>query len=86
MTAFEDLATISFLNYNDAKFRVAQAGIGPDIVWVPGGDSPPHYWAEQFAWFHKDFRCTSYDRAVSAKQPAASRLGPWSSSPSIALR
>lgn len=76
MTSFDDLATISFHDHDGARFRVAQAGDGPDIVWVPGGDSPAHYWAEQFDWFHKNYRCTSYDpRGVGETE---SGEPPWS--------
>lgn len=61
MAAFEDWVQIAFVEHDGARFRVAQGGGGPDIVWVPGGDAPAEYWVEQFACFHGDFRCTSFD-------------------------
>jgi 3-oxoadipate enol-lactonase len=76
MTDFETLASITFHEHDGARFRVAQAGSGTDIVWVPGGDSPAHYWADQFAWFHDKYRCTAYDpRGVGETTSSAP---PWS--------
>jgi len=61
MAGFDEIATITYHEALGARFRVAQAGNGPDIVWLPGGDSPAHYWADQFEHFHGDHRCTAYD-------------------------
>ncbi len=41
--------------------RVARVGDGPDIVWVPGGDSPAEAWRMQMMHFADRFRSTSYD-------------------------
>ena len=59
MAGFDEIATITYHEALGARFRVAQAGNGPDIVWLPGGDSPAHYWADQFEHFHGDHRCTA---------------------------
>ncbi|MBT5432709.1 MAG: alpha/beta fold hydrolase [Rhodospirillaceae bacterium] len=76
MASFEELARITYHEALGARFRVAQAGDGPDIVWVPGGDSPAHYWADQFDHFHGDLRCTAYDpRGVGE---TTSSPPPWS--------
>lgn len=76
MIPFEELAHVTFHETRDARFRVAQAGAGPDIVWAPGGDSPAHYWAEQFDYFHRDFRCTSFDPRGAGETTSAPP--PWS--------
>ncbi len=56
--------------------RVAQTGAGPDIVWVPGGDSPAEAWRHQMAHFADRFRSTSYDpRGVGG---TVSDPAPWS--------
>ncbi len=35
MAAFEDIVSVHYHETPDARFRVLQAGGGPDIVWVP---------------------------------------------------
>ena len=41
---FDDSVTIHTIEGGGARSRVAQLGEGPDIVWVPGGDSPAEAW------------------------------------------
>ena len=56
--------------------RVAQHGEGPDIVWVPGGDSPAEAWHLQMDHFAGRYRSTSYDpRGVGE---TTSDPAPWS--------
>ena len=56
--------------------RVAQVGSGPDIVWVPGGDSPAEAWRGQMMHFAEHYRSTSYDpRGVGQ---TVSDPAPWS--------
>ena len=43
MARFEELADINYHEALGTRSRVAQAGDGPDIVWVPGVGSPTHY-------------------------------------------
>lgn len=59
---FDGEVEISFVETSGARMRVAQIGEGPDIVWVPGGDSPAEAWRFQMAYFaERGYRCTSYD-------------------------
>ena len=37
--AFDERVSTSFVETSGARLRVAQVGSGPDVVWVPGGDS-----------------------------------------------
>ncbi len=61
MASFEEIVSVHVHETADARFRVLQAGDGPDIVWVPGGDSPADYWADQFEYFSGHMRSTAYD-------------------------
>jgi len=64
MSAFGDFdpaVTITTVSGSGARSRVAQLGSGPDIVWVPGGDSPAEAWRAQMQHFADRFRSTSYD-------------------------
>lgn len=76
MTTFADMTSVHFHETADARFRVLQGGNGPDIVWVPGGDSPAHYWSEQFEFFHSDLRSTAYDPRGAGETTSAPP--PWS--------
>ena len=52
---------------SETTSRVARIGSGPDIVWVPGGDSPAEAWRAQMMHFADRFRSISYDpRGVGA--------------------
>ena len=73
---FEEIVSVRWHEAPDARFRVLQAGDGPDIVWVPGGDSPAHYWAEQFEYFHPRMRSTAYDPRGAGETRSAPP--PWS--------
>ena len=70
------MVSVQFHETADAQFRVLQGGSGPDIVWVPGGDSPAHYWAEQFEFFCHDLRSTAYDPRGAGE--TTSTPPPWS--------
>lgn len=74
---FGDDVAINFVETPGARMRVAQVGAGPDIVWIPGGDSPAEAWRHQMAYFaERGFRCTSYDpRGVGE---TTSDPAPWS--------
>lgn len=73
---FDASVQISALKASGARMRVAQIGNGPDIVWVPGGDSPAEAWRHQMMHFSDRFRCTSYDpRGVGE---TTSDPAPWS--------
>ena len=61
MAAFEDIVSVHYHEMPDARFRVLLAGDGPDIVWVPGGDSAAHYWPDRFDHFSAHLRSTAYD-------------------------
>lgn len=60
-TAFGASVEISRFKGSGVQMRVAQVGKGPDIVWVPGGDSPAEAWRPQMMHFAERFRSTSYD-------------------------
>lgn len=44
-----------------AVLAYEQSGVGPDIVWIPGGDNRGADWVDQVAAFRGDFRNTTYD-------------------------
>lgn len=74
--SFDPSVKISFIEGGGTRSRVAQVGIGPDIVWVPGGDSPAEAWRPQMTHFAGKFRSTSYDpRGVGE---TTSEPAPWS--------
>ena len=74
--AFGDDVSVSTVESGPVRTRVAQIGHGPDIVWVPGGDSPAEAWVHQMHHFAGlGYRCTSYDpRGVG---DAVSPPAPW---------
>lgn len=72
---FDPSVTLSTIRGSGATMRVAQVGAGPDIVWVPGGDSPAEAWRPQMMHFADRFRSTSYDpRGVGETTSAPA---PW---------
>ena len=72
---FTDAFAIRRIETGGTAMRVAQIGGGPDIVWVPGGDSPAEAWVLQMTAFSDRFRSTSYDpRGVGQ---TVSAPGPW---------
>ena len=74
--AFDQSVRLSTVETAGARMRVAQVGEGPDIVWVPGGDSPAEAWRQQMMHFAGRFRCTAYDpRGVGE---TTSDPAPWS--------
>lgn len=73
--SFDPSVKITTVNGSSATSRVAQQGSGPDIVWVPGGDSPAEAWRAQMRDFADRFRSTSYDpRGVGE---TTSSPAPW---------
>ena len=76
MAAFEDIVSVHYHEMPDARFRVLQAGDGPDIVWVPGGDSAAHYWPDRFDHFSAHLRSTAYDPRGAGE--TTSSPPPWS--------
>lgn len=74
--AFDPSVRVFTVETGGARMRVAQVGQGPDIVWVPGGDSPAEAWRLQMMHFADRFRSTSYDpRGVGE---TTSDPAPWS--------
>ncbi|MDE2911411.1 MAG: alpha/beta hydrolase [Paracoccaceae bacterium] len=69
-----DAATVT-LSAGGVTTRVVQAGSGPDIVWIPGGDAAAEYWLDQFPHFVGDFRCTAYDPRGAGETIAP--VPPW---------
>jgi len=73
--AFDSSVEISTIKTSGARMRVAQIGEGPDIVWIPGGDSPAEAWRNQMLYFADRFRSTSYDpRGIGETESAPA---PW---------
>jgi 3-oxoadipate enol-lactonase len=60
-TSFDSSVKISTVELSAVQMRVARIGQGPDIVWIPGGDSPAEAWQKQMLYFSDRFRSTSYD-------------------------
>ena len=74
--SFTEGTRVFTVETSGATMRVAQTGEGPDIVWVPGGDSPAEAWRHQMDHFADRFRSTSYDpRGVG---DTVSGPAPWS--------
>lgn len=75
-TSFDSSVTIRTVNTSAVRMRVAQVGQGPDIVWIPGGDSPAEAWHKQMLYFADRYRSTSYDpRGIG---DTVSAPAPWS--------
>ncbi len=73
---FDSNFRIRHIQASGARMRLAQVGSGPDIVWVPGGDSPAEAWHKQMTLFSNNYRSTSYDpRGVGE---TISDDAPWS--------
>ena len=73
---FDREVKITNVQTSGARMRAAQIGTGPDIVWVPGGDSPAEAWRQQMMLFAGEYRSTSYDpRGVGE---TTSDAAPWS--------
>ena len=41
--------------------RVVEEGEGPDVVFIPGGDSPAEAYVHQFRLLRDSYRCIAYD-------------------------
>ncbi len=55
--------------------RVVIEGQGPDVVFIPGGDSTAESYAQQFAHLSDGFRCIGYDPRGSGDTTAPP--APW---------
>jgi len=60
----------------EVRMRVAIEGKGPDIVFIPGGDSPAECYIQQFTLLRDGFRCIAYDPRGAGK--TTSPPAPWS--------
>jgi 3-oxoadipate enol-lactonase len=65
------------LDLSDASVFYIQRGEGPDIVWIPGGDSLATDWNDQISVFEKNYRNTAFDPR-GAGQTVSRRQPPWS--------
>lgn len=66
---------IHSLTANGVTMRVAIEGRGPDIVFIPGGDTTAEGYSQQFERLSDSFRCISYDpRGAGA---TTSPPAPW---------
>ncbi len=74
--AFDESVSIGTVETSGARMRVAQVGGGPDIVWVPGGDSPAEAWLGQMMRFSDRYCSTSYDPRGAGE--TVSDPAPWS--------
>lgn len=73
---FDSSVEISTVHTRSVQMRIARVGSGPDIVWIPGGDSPAEAWRKQMEYFADRFRSTSYDpRGIGE---TVSDPAPWS--------
>ena len=64
MGAFPDFdpnAAFHHFANDDVAMRVVTAGHGPDVVFIPGGDSTAESYSQQFTLLSDAFRCISYD-------------------------
>jgi pimeloyl-ACP methyl ester carboxylesterase len=52
---------IHSLTANGVTMRVAIEGSGPEIVFIPGGDTTAEGYSQQFVRLRDSFRCISYD-------------------------
>jgi len=55
--------------------RVVIEGQGPDVVFIPGGDSTAESYAQQFAHLSDRFRCIAYDPRGAGQ--TTSPPAPW---------
>ena len=63
------------LTANGVTMRVVVEGEGPDIVFIPGGDSIAESYAQQFARLRDGYRCISYDPRGAGETTAPP--APW---------
>jgi len=68
---------MALLELKDVSLYYLQAGIGPDIVWIPGGDAVAESWQDQIEAFRGDFRNTAFDPR-GAGRTVSRRAPPWS--------
>jgi pimeloyl-ACP methyl ester carboxylesterase len=56
-----------FLDLGDVQLNYMKRGSGPDIVWVPGGDSTTELYCDQYPFFDGRFRSISFDPRGAGK-------------------
>lgn len=59
--AFGPDATTRTVSASGLTMRVVEQGSGPDVVFIPGGDSPAEAYVHQFRLLSDTFRCIAYD-------------------------
>ena len=72
---FGDCARIHSLSAGGVTMRVVIEGEGPDVVFIPGGDSTAEAYSQQFARLSESFRCISYDPRGAGQ--TTSPPAPW---------
>lgn len=78
MSAFPEFgpdAETHELTSHGVTMRVVTKGRGPDVIFVPGGDSTAESYAQQFDLLSDSFRCISYDPRGAGKTVAPP--APW---------
>lgn len=73
--SFDRSFAISTVQGSGARMRVVQKGSGPDIVWIPGGDSPAEAWLAQMNYFADQYRSIAYDPRGAGE--TTSDPAPW---------
>ena len=63
------------LTANGVTMRVVTEGQGPDVVFIPGGDSTAESYAQQFAHLSDTYRCIAYDPRGAGE--TTSPPAPW---------
>ena len=58
---FGPRAEVHQLEAAGVSMRVVIEGTGPDVVFIPGGDSTAEGYSQQFALLSDSYRCVSYD-------------------------
>lgn len=72
---FGDGSRIHSLSADGVTMRVVIEGEGPDVVFIPGGDSTAEAYSQQFARLSDSFRCISYDPRGAGE--TTSPPAPW---------
>ena len=70
-----DIETEQLTTEDGVTMRVVTEGVGPPVVFVPGGDQTAEAYSQQFARLSGSYRCISYDPR-GAGDTAAPRP-PW---------
>ncbi len=72
---FGDGSRIHSLSAGGVTMRVVIEGEGPDVVFIPGGDSTAEAYSQQFDRLSDSFRCISYDPRGAGE--TTSPPAPW---------